>query len=256
MRFCVEKGVLHDMPDAALATMLTYANLSHIEPQVANETFTSLEGRVQRDGHDKFLAFLQKTLGIRLLADRQAVYSALKSQQNVRDGDTALIDAVRHDDYNRVAGLLAKRVSVDEANKDGHTPLMIGCHTGGLNHIAIVKMLLDAGAAADQLDQHGNPLLLGVVAGAGHVSLASHLLEAHAPVDRSDVSGRTPLYYACSLGRLDMVQLLVPHGASLSFNVSTKHGPVEALTAEQLAKRLGRTDVLSWLKALPPKLTK
>lgn len=77
---------------------------------------------------------------------------------------------------------------------------------------AIVEMLAAHGARVDAADKTYRATALHLAVRAGHAGAVEALLLAKAPVDAKDAFGKTPLAYAETSGRKDVVQLLREHG--------------------------------------------
>jgi ankyrin repeat protein len=98
---------------------------------------------------------------------------------------------------------------------EGHetTPLHNACENC---HLDIAILLLD-GAKLDRAKVHGETLLSFACSQQreeGYLEVARLLLDRGADVDKSDHRGRTPLFYPCVKGHLQVVKLLLMGGAS------------------------------------------
>lgn len=123
------------------------------------------------------------------------------------------------------------------------TPLL---NAASFRDAAMVRALLDAGAAPDQPDNDGiTPL--GWAAIGVDPATARILIDRGADVNHVDRFGMTPLLYAASVdfGDSSMIDLLVKHGAKLG--ARTKEG----LTAADLARKYGRPQQLKSLLPVP-----
>ena len=154
--------------------------------------------------------------------------------------DDPLMGACRYDRRDEVASLIVagNRADVNRAKRSsGVTPLLVAC---GVGNTEVVGMLLAAGAVVDQSRNDGvTPLYLACQE--GHTATASALLAAGAAMDRAAEGGLVPMYVACQLGRLSIVQQLSSYGA--------KRQVSEHLTAEDVAKHFGHTELHAWLAA-------
>ena len=80
------------------------------------------------------------------------------------------------------------------------------------NHPLSIRVLLEAGANMDAVDDRGITAL-HLAASAGHVLVMQHLLVCGVNVDRTDVHGSAPLHYAVTMQQHAAVQLLINAGA-------------------------------------------
>jgi ankyrin repeat protein len=85
----------------------------------------------------------------------------------------------------------------------------------GRNQSDVLRLLLDAGLAADQRDGEERPLLL-VAADLGHRDALQALLEAGPELDATDRLGRTAVMWAALRGHAELVGDLVAQGADLN----------------------------------------
>lgn len=93
---------------------------------------------------------------------------------------------------------------------EGNTPLMYGCAGG---HVAVVKVLLEAGANVEDHNENGHTPLMEA-ASAGHVKVAKILLEHGAGINtHSNEFKESALTLACYKGHLEMVRFLLEAGA-------------------------------------------
>ncbi|XP_058120385.1 protein fem-1 homolog B [Anopheles ziemanni] len=135
----------------------------------------------------------------------------------------------------------------DEENEHQvHTPLIIACMNG---HADVVRVLLTQGPA--DLEKEGCVKLHGemtqgvtalwVAAGLGRLNIVKLLIQHGAQVDHATRKGSTPLRAACFDGRLDLIQYLVAHQA----NVDTAN--VYNNTCLMIAAYKNYVDVLQYL---------
>ena len=121
----------------------------------------------------------------------------------------ALHAAARTGDVDAMTQLLDGGAAVDQAMKDGCTPLYVVCWKG---HVGAVRLLLEKGAEVDRADENGRTPLY-IACDKGHVDAARLLLEKGAEVDRAMKNGATPLWTACGNGHVDVARLLLARGA-------------------------------------------
>jgi uncharacterized protein len=127
-------------------------------------------------------------------------------------GDGALVQAARRDDLAAVRALIAKRESVNEASKDGSTPLLWAAYH---SNVAMTRALIAAGAKTNTPNKYGiTPLLQASRIGADAVVQA--LLRAGADPSLAHPDGETPLMAASQAGSLATVRLLTEAGADVN----------------------------------------
>lgn len=182
---------------------------------------------------------------VRLLVDRGADVRA-----RTRNGFTPLLFATRHGSLEAVQLLLSRGVSVREAANDGTTPLHMAVVRG---HVDLADRLLAAGADPNDRGPGFTPLHWaagtwesaftrdyragdwpGLAGLSGdrrlHVmkALLAHGADPNARVTRgvprfgssawrihggASAQGATPLFFAASVGDVDVMQFLLAHGA-------------------------------------------
>ena len=121
---------------------------------------------------------------------------------------------------------------IDPASTD--TPLMLACRA---DQPDIVNMCLRFGARNDPHPDFGQTALHAAVS-AGAVACTAAILHAAAPskadsiiCNLKDPKGSTPLHVACSLGNVELVELLVSHGAELSRKDAQGRTPLHVCAA-------------------------
>jgi interleukin-1 receptor-associated kinase 1 len=145
-----------------------------------------------------------------------------------RDGATPLIAACIKGHGDCVQLLLGAHAAVDQANSDRETPLYAACDKG---HGVCAQLLLFSQAAVDAADSNGRTPLIAAC-DKGHGDCAQVLLAAHAAVDQADSDGCTPLYVACLHGHCDIVQLLLGAHAALDQAEKIGYTPLFAACVE------------------------
>ena len=100
-----------------------------------------------------------------------------------------------------------ERLSTDEADEHGRTPLWKACYEG---HVDAARLLLDNGAEVDRADEDGRTPLF-IAYREGHVDAARLLLDKGADVNKADEDGETPLSIAKQQGHSAVVALLEEH---------------------------------------------
>jgi len=122
-----------------------------------------------------------------------------------RNGFTPLIAACGKGNGGCVQLLLAAHAAVNQADRKGVTPLIVACVKGNGD---CVRLLLGAHAVVDQATSTGSTPLI-MACDKGHGDCAQLLLAAHAAVDQADSDGVTPLFAACIKGDGDCAKLLL-----------------------------------------------
>jgi ankyrin repeat protein len=144
---------------------------------------------------------------------RGAAPSAGSAQDASRGLQLELVRAAEQDDRQRVAALLKKHVAPDCAPGDGTTALHWAAYNDDL---ALVKLLIGAGAKADARTRLRGLTPLHMAAESGDALLIDALLQAGAPADAQNESGTTPLMIASASGSTAAVIALLAHGADIN----------------------------------------
>jgi hypothetical protein len=108
---------------------------------------------------------------------------------------------------------------------EGYTALILSAYDG---HPDSLKMLIDAGADPCAYDRHGNTALMGALF-KGDERIAATLIDTHCAIDQTNNAGETALSFAALFGRLDVLPVLVAHGAD------PNHEDARGVTALQIA---------------------
>ncbi|MDB6057812.1 MAG: Ankyrin [Verrucomicrobiales bacterium] len=161
-----------------------------------------------------------------------------KTSSTLPPDQRALLDAARTGDVDKVRELLAKGVPVDVREdyaggdyyqQSEQTPLMYGAAGG---HIAIVQLLLKAGANVNAIDKMfsreygGEQTALHYAGSQPNVAVVEELLNAGADPNALTKNiqnrGDTPLNYAIRKGHRDIAQLLIKRGTHLGSKIGRK----------------------------------
>jgi ankyrin repeat protein len=117
--------------------------------------------------------------------------------------------------------LLQRGAKVDARDNLGRTPLLTFA-SGSIDNLDVVKILLQAGADPNAVQQGDETSVLEYIALHGRVAEAELLVTAGARVNaRNSLWGMTPLHYAVDCwdgakGNHDMVRFLIAHGADVN----------------------------------------
>jgi len=137
-----------------------------------------------------------------------------------------------------VSELLKMACDLDFVEKPFFRPAM--WEAAWKNHEAIVKLLVEKGAAVNFADCEGRTALHEVCY-YGHMGLCEYLLEKGAEIDKLDKNGQTPLFRAVTGGRHDIVSLLVDKGAKTNLLDS------DEVTIQHCSAFLGEPHMSWWL---------
>jgi ankyrin repeat protein len=169
------------------------------------------------------------------------------NQPRTADGSTALHDAVVVGaDSDVISTLLSAGADVNHARTDdGSTALHFASE---LHHGEIVSMLIGAGADVDQARTDDGETPLIHASAVGHSTAIVALCEAGAAMNQASFNSATALWYACTEGFLDCVQLLSSYGACRTFPPDPNaDDPDEEETAESVATDDDHEALLAWL---------
>ena len=149
--------------------------------------------------------------------DAEAVARLLAQDLDVNaaeaDGSTALHWAAHEDDLETTRRLLRAGAHVNAANAHGVTPLSLACTNGSG---PLVKTLLGAGADPNAALWSGETVLM-TCARTGSPEAVSALLAAGAEVNRAEPAERqTALMWAVSERHAAVARVLVRHGADVT----------------------------------------
>lgn len=158
-----------------------------------------------------------------------------------RDKESMLLYAVSYGDHRVTAVLLDRGVDPNAFSRLGLS--MIGIAADD-DKLAVLKLLLDRGVHVDAKDRYHVPPL-HYAARDGAVKAAMLLLDRGAQINyqvpEQNSPGETALHAAASAGKLEMVKLLVSHGANRTLVDD------EGLTAQQQAFKHGHREVAALL---------
>jgi ankyrin repeat protein len=116
--------------------------------------------------------------------------------------------------------LITHGVPVHAADKQGHTALRHVVFSSGST--AVTELLLANGADVHATDSGFGRTALETAAGSGHTQCAELLIAAGADVTNRDQQGATCLHMAACNHHIQLVQLLLQHGAAAVVNTLGK----------------------------------
>jgi ankyrin repeat protein len=117
------------------------------------------------------------------------------------------------------------------------TPLMLASAEG---HVAVVRWLLDKGAAINAVSQNGHTALF-LACNVGNFPVVRLLVEGGADPTIASDQGSTPLIHASFLGHLEIVRLLLAHPSA---KATINHRSEDGQTALFAACHYGRGRVV------------
>ncbi|XP_029306575.1 B-cell lymphoma 3 protein homolog [Cottoperca gobio] len=155
-----------------------------------------------------------------------------------RNGQTALHLCCEYDQRDCLSVVLSRTPSsacLEMRNYEGLSPL----------HLAVLRdqkdlarMLLDAGADINVMDNKSGQSPLMHAVESNHADMVHFLIESGCDVNSQSYSGNTALHSACGRGQVDTVRLLLKSGADSSLKNYHNDTPV------MVAKNKKITDVL------------
>jgi ankyrin repeat protein len=106
--------------------------------------------------------------------------------------------------------LIEAKFPLETKSPEGYTALILSAYD---EHPDALKLLLSAGANPCAFDRHGNTALMGALF-KGDSHIATMLIDTRCPIDQTNYAGETALTFAALFGRLEMLPVLVAHGAN------------------------------------------
>ncbi len=160
-----------------------------------------------------------------------------------------LYDASAIGETERASGWLAMQPSLANTfSPDGFTPLGLASFFGHLDIVNVLYMYHADPNIASNNAQHVAPLH-SAVAG-NHYEIASKLIEIGAEVNAVQADGFTPLMGAAQNGNLQMVQLLLAHGADKNARTAKNSAQFPDMTALDFARQGNYSEIVKLLESI------
>lgn len=164
------------------------------------------------------------------------------SAKSLSPVDKALIQFAFSGDLTDARAARSKGASVEATDSKGRTALMWAAANG---HTPVVEFLLGEGADINAVDSDNQTALMYATTGS-FVPTVEFLLANGAEVNFQSKKGRfTALTIAASGGNLEIVQLLLEHGADKSLAEGSGSTPLDR------ARQNGHSAVVALLQELP-----
>lgn len=159
------------------------------------------------------------------------VLSPFVYAQDEKDNVTKFYDSISHNDYGQVKKLLRDDPNLAKYSRESHLPPILEALSP--DKIDILKLLVASGADVNGVDQEGDTPLNCVLQdlkriyldsshGPQDVALINILLNSGASVSKANNNGVTPVMFAASATRPDLVRQLFAKGANI--NVADANG--------------------------------
>ena len=136
--------------------------------------------------------------------------SQVRAQPAGDTGEPPLHRAARVGDLDAARELIGRGAAVDARDAGGRTALDAAALS---DHIELVELLLERGAAVGLATNRGGSTVLHVAAQRGSLDLVRLLVSRGADVAARNDAGATPLHYAAQSRRTDAARVLLDAGA-------------------------------------------
>ncbi|XP_023310968.1 ankyrin repeat domain-containing protein 17 isoform X5 [Anoplophora glabripennis] len=141
----------------------------------------------------------------------------------------SLVEACTDGDVGTVRKLLTEGRSVHETSEEGESLLSLACSAG---YFELAQVLLAMHANVEDRGIKGECTPLMEAASAGHLDIVRLLVAHGADVNAQSTSGNTPLMYGCAGGHTEVVKFLLENGANVEDHNENGHTPLmEAASA-------------------------
>ncbi|WP_338871085.1 ankyrin repeat domain-containing protein [Spirosoma sp. SC4-14] len=153
---------------------------------------------------------------------------------------SALMSAINRNNLSQVQQLIQEGADVNELDASQDAPLVMAAYKG---YSQIVKALLEAGADVRAVDPGMKATALHAAAYAGRTEAAKLLIEYHIDINRQGpYNGYTALHDAIWQNNIEVAQLLVDANADLSLRSHDGQSPLE------FAKSKNRKEIVALIQ--------
>jgi ankyrin repeat protein len=153
---------------------------------------------------------------------------------------TALMKAVEKNDTAGVKKLIDQGVNVSEYDENRDAPLVMAAYLG---HTEIVKLLLEAGADVAAVDPGMKATALHAAAYAGRTEAAKLLIQYHVEIDKQGPNnGYTALHDAIWQNNISTAEAIIDAGANLHLKSHGGQTPLE------FARSKGRKEIVAMIE--------
>ncbi|XP_055544901.1 transient receptor potential channel pyrexia [Wyeomyia smithii] len=174
-----------------------------------------------REGQDEIWAFSEIEASLKRLPDAEKIGELLDShvplenilREHRYDNGSMLLLAVwasKHNVLQKLLALTDRKVDVNAADLSGRTALHIACYVGDYR---AVDILLQHGAKTQLWDKDQKATPLHCAASCGSVECIARLIEKGADIN-AGIENHSPLHYAVQRNSRKCVELLLTNGAN------------------------------------------
>jgi ankyrin repeat protein len=150
------------------------------------------------------------------------------------------MDAVNGNQVARVKELIAQGADVEELDDHRDAPLVIAAYKG---YVAVLQLLLDAGADVRAVDPEMQAKALHAAAYAGRTEAARLLIARGIDIDKQGpFNGYTALHDAIWQNHIATAEVLIDAGANLALKTNDGETPLD------LARKRGRREIAALIE--------
>jgi ankyrin repeat protein len=178
--------------------------------------------------------------------ERIVTYVYKNLSENNEPWTTGLHLAAECDLENAIVALLQRGFDLGRRDIFGRTPLLVAAETGSK---AAVEQLLKHGSSMEERtdkrhDRSGGCTALHLAAENGHVAIVRLLLDTGAAINAQDSDRNTPISSAVGLGQTKVVQVLLDAGADKTFHDTGSRDSTTLMSIAVLHKNIDMVKLL------------